>query len=204
MKGAHDNGAVQPDSFEFTPANLERAKAVIAKYPEGRQASAVLALFDLAQRQHGGWLPRAAMEYVADLLGISLIRAYEVATFYNMFSLEPVGKHLVQVCTTTPCWLSGSADVAAACERTLGIRMSETTEDGRFTLIEVECLAACVNGPVVQIDDDYFEDLDGARAEAVLEALKRGERPRPGPQIARQASAPASGPITLVEETGEA
>lgn len=196
-------GGRQADGFVFTADNQEHAKAAIAKYPEGRQASAVMPLLDLAQRQHG-WLPRAAIEYVAGLLEMPLIRAYEVATFYSMYHLEPGGEHRVNVCTTTPCWLRGSSEVVAACEKALGVKLGETTGDGRFTLGEVECLGACVNAPVLQVDDDYYEDVDGARAAAILGAFTRGERPEPGPQVERQTSAPQSGPTTLLESAGEA
>jgi NADH-quinone oxidoreductase E subunit len=187
----------QPTSFEFTPANLEKAKWHIAKYPPGRQQSAVLALLDLAQRQHDNWLPRAAMDYVADLLEIPRIRVYEVATFYTMFHLRPVGKHLFQICTTTPCWLRGSDAVVAACEKKLGIGMGETTADGKFTLIEVECLGACVNAPIVQVNDDFYEDLDGPSTEALIDAFARGETPPAGSVTHRQGSAPEGGPTTL-------
>jgi len=196
------NGGGEARSFAFTAENLERAEAAIAKYPEGRQASAVMALFDLAQRQHG-WLPRAAIEYVAGLLEMPLIRAHEVATFYSMYHLEPGGRHRVNVCTTTPCWLRGSDEVVAACEKALGVKVGETTGDGRFTLGEVECLGACVNAPLLQVDDDYYEDVDGGRAEAILEAFKRGQAPPSGPQVRRQTSAPAGGPTTLLEPAGE-
>jgi NADH-quinone oxidoreductase E subunit len=190
------------DGFEFSAENRERARAIIARYPEGRQASAVMPLLDLAQRQAGGWLPRAAMESVAAMLAMAPIRVYEVATFYTMYNLEPVGEHVVQVCTTTPCWLCGSADIVAACEAELGITLGETTPDGKFTLREVECLGACVNAPVVWIGDDYYEDVDGAAARRILAALKRGETPKPGPQSGRMASAPAAGPTTLKETGG--
>jgi NADH-quinone oxidoreductase E subunit len=189
----------QPASFAFTPANLEAAKAQIAKYPPGRQASAVLPLLDLAQRQHGNWLPRAAMDHVADLLGMARIRVYEVATFYSMFNVRPVGKHFFQICTTTPCWLRGSAEVVSACERKLGIAVGETTPDGQFSLTEVECLGACVNAPIIQINDDFYEDLDGPATEALIDALGRGERPKPGSMKGRQTSAPIGGPLTLKE-----
>ncbi len=192
----------EPRSFAFTAENLEHAKAAIGKYPEGRQASAVMALLDLAQRQQG-WLPRAAIEYVAGLVGMPLIRALEVATFYSMYHLEPGGRHRVNVCTTTPCWLRGSDEVVAACEKALGVKVGETTDDGRFTLGEVECLGACVNAPVLQVDDDYYEDLDGRRAAAILEALKGGQALPPGPQVGRQASAPVGGPTTLLEGAGK-
>ena len=187
----------QPDSFEFTAENLQLAQRIIARYPAGREASAVMPLLDLAQRQHDNWLPRVAMDYVADMLGMPRIRAYEVATFYSMYNLRPVGRHLVQICTTTPCWLRGSADIVTACERKLGIHLGETTPDGQFTLNEVECLGACVNAPMVQIGDDYFEDLTPESMSQILDVLARGERPSLGPQIDRQTSAPVGGPTTL-------
>jgi NADH-quinone oxidoreductase E subunit len=193
----HDTPVEQPASFTFTSENLEKAKAHIAKYPPGRQASAVLPLLDLAQRQHDNWLPRAAMDCVADMLGMARIRVYEVATFYSMFNLRPVGKHLFQICTTTPCWLRGSDEVVKACERKLGIGVGETTPDAQFTLIEVECLGACVNAPIIQVNDDFYEDLDGPATEALIDALTRGEKPKPGSVKGRQTSAPAGGPTTL-------
>ena len=193
-----------PERFKFTPANRKRAKALIAKYPAGRQASAVVPLLDLAQRQNGGWLPRAAIEYVAALLEMPVIRVWEVATFYTMLNLKPVGRHLVQLCTTTPCWLMGSDAILEACEKTLGIGLGQTTEDGAFTLVEVECLGACANGPMMQVNDDYYEDLDPKSTAAILEALRAGERPAPGPQAGRQASAPAPGPTTLTGLEGTA
>ena len=195
---------VQPTSFEFTPENLEQAKAHIAKYPPGRQASAVLPLLDLAQRQMDGWVPRVAMDYVAGLLDMAPIRVYEVATFYTMFNLRPVGKYLLQVCTTTPCWLRGSDDVVAACEKKLGIHMGGTTEDGMFTLVEVECLGACVNAPILQVNDDFYEDLDGPATEALLDAFRAGSPPRPGSVIGRHGSAPIKGKTTLTETPGPA
>jgi NADH-quinone oxidoreductase subunit E len=183
--------------FAFSPANARKAEEIIARYPEGRQASAIMPLFDLAQSQSGGWLPREAMEYVASMIGVSNIRAYEVATFYTMYNLEPVGEHLVQVCTTTPCWLRGSSDVVAACEKALGISLGQTTTDGKVTLREVECLGACVNAPVVQIGADYYEDVDAVRAEKLMAELRAGKRIEPGSQTGRQTSAPASGLTTL-------
>jgi NADH-quinone oxidoreductase E subunit len=200
------NGTAAPEGpkeFAFEPEYLERAKHIIAKYPAGKQASAVMPLLDLAQRQNDNWLPRAAMDYVADMLGMPRIRVYEVATFYTMYNLKPVGKHFVQVCTTTPCWLRGSDEVVKACKRKLGIDLGETTDDGQFTLIEVECLGACVNAPMVQINDDYFEDLDGPSTEALIDALKRGESPKAGPVNGRQTSAPVEGPTTL-KQTAQA
>jgi NADH-quinone oxidoreductase E subunit len=189
----------QPESFEFTPQNLEKAKAHIAKYPPGRQASAVLPLLDLAQRQAGGWLPRAAMDHVAELLGMPPIRVYEIGTFYTMYNLRPVGRYLLQACTTTPCWLRGSDAVVAACEKTLGIGVGGTTPDGLFTLVEVECLGACVNAPILQVNDDYYEDLDGPATEALLRALRDGRPPAAGSVIGRRASEAKGGRTTLKE-----
>jgi NADH-quinone oxidoreductase E subunit len=192
-----DTPVEQPASFAFTPENLAKAKAHIAKYPPGRQQSAVLPLLDLAQRQHDNWLSRAAMDHVAGLLDLAPIRVYEVATFYTMFNLRPVGRHFFQICTTTPCWLRGSSDVVQACERKLGIAIGETTADGLFTLKEVECLGACVNAPVIQVNDDFYEDLDPSSTEALIDALARGETPPPGSVTGRQGSAPEGGATTL-------
>jgi NADH-quinone oxidoreductase E subunit len=189
-------------SFAFTPQNLEKAKALMAQYPEGRQASAVIACLDLAQRQAGGWLPRAAMDHVATLLGMAPIRVYEIATFYTMFQLRPRGRYLLQVCTTTPCWLRGSDGVMKACRETTGVGPGEVSADGLFSTVEVECLGACVNAPVIQVNDDFYEDLDEASTRTLLEALKRGETPRPGPQVERQTSAPVGGPTTLTTVPG--
>jgi NADH-quinone oxidoreductase E subunit len=192
----------QPENFEFTAENLERAKAHIAKYPPGRQASAVLPLLWIAQEQHGGWLPRAAMDHVAGILEMAPIRIYEVATFYTMFNLRPVGRYLLQACTTTPCWLRGSDVVVEACERKLGIAVGDSTADGLFTLVEVECLGACVNAPILQVNDDFYEDLDGPATEALLDALRNGKPPAPGSVIGRQGSEPTTGRTTLMEPVG--
>ena len=192
----------QPEKFEFTAENIERAKAHIAKYPPGRQASAVLPLLWIAQEQHGGWLPRAAMDHVAEILEMAPIRVYEVATFYTMFNLRPVGRYLLQACTTTPCWLRGSDAVVAACERKLGIGIGGSTADGLFTLVEVECLGACVNAPILQVNDDFYEDLDGPTTEALLDALRAGKPPAPGSVIGRQGSEPVTGRTTLTEPAG--
>jgi NADH-quinone oxidoreductase E subunit len=187
------------ETFAFTPQNQALADKIIARYPAGRQASAVLPLLDLAQRQVGGWLPRAAMDHVARVLDMAPIRVYEVATFYTMFNLQPVGKYLLQVCRTTPCWLRGADKLTETCKRKLGIGLKQTTTDGKFTLVEVECLGACVNAPVIQVNDDLYEDLDPARLETLLGKLARGEPPPAGSQIGRQGSAPVGGPTTLVE-----
>jgi len=191
-----------PATFSFSPENMDRAKKIMAKYPAGRQHSAVMPLLDLAQRQNAMYLSQAAMDHVAELLEMPRIRVYEVATFYTMFNRTPVGKHIVQVCTTTPCWLRGSDDVVKACETKLGIGLGETSDDGQFTLREVECLGACVNAPIVQIGDDFYEDVGGAEMETIIDALKRGETPKAGSQIGRRSSEPVGGPTTLKAFTG--
>lgn len=185
------------ERFEFTPENLETAKKHIAKYPEGRQASAVLPLLDLAQRQNGNHASDAVIDAVAELLDMPRIRVVEVASFYTMINTEPVGKYLLQFCTTTPCWLRDSDGVVDAARKHLGIDYGQTTEDGLFTMREVECLGACVNAPIVQINDDMYEDLTGERMIAILDALKAGEVPPHGTQIDRQTSAPVGGPEVL-------
>jgi NADH-quinone oxidoreductase E subunit len=202
MTGANGGVAEQPTSFQFSDENRKRAEKFIAKYPEGRQASAVMPLLDLAQRQSDGWLPTAAIEHIADYLDMPSMRVYEVASFYTMYNLKPVGRNVIQVCTTTPCWLRGSDEVVSTCKRKLGIGLGETTADGEFTLNEVECLGACVNAPIAQVGDDYYEDLDGDRTEALIDALQRGERPAPGPQNGRQMSAPAGPRTSLIKEPG--
>jgi NADH-quinone oxidoreductase subunit E len=198
MSGFHVAPAEQqPESFTFTPENRALADKIVAKYPAGRQASAILPLLDLAQRQAGGWLPQAAVRHVADMLAMPMIRAWEVATFYTMFNLAPTGRYLIQVCTTTPCWLSGCEAVVQACERATGAELGGTSADGMFTLREVECLGACVNAPMMQIGDDYYEDLTAETATKVIEALRRGEQPKAGPQSGRLTSSPAGGLTTL-------
>jgi NADH-quinone oxidoreductase E subunit len=189
----------QPESFEFTAENLDKAKYHIAKYPPGRQASAVLPLLDLAQRQHDNWLPKAAMDKIAEILGMAPIRVYEVATFYTMFNLRPVGKWFLQACTTTPCWLRGSDEILAVCKKKLGISPGHSTDDGRFTLVEVECLGACVNAPILQVNDDFYEDLDAASTEQLLDSLVAGTQPPKGSVAGRQGSMPATGKTTLTE-----
>ncbi len=186
--------------FTLSSANAKAAKGFIARYPEGREHSAVMPVLDLAQRQNGGWLSDAAIAHVSDLLDMPRIRVQEVASFYSMYHLKPVGKHVVGVCTTTPCWLRGSADILEACRSALGIEVGETTEDGLFTLIEVECLGACCNAPMLQIGDDYYEDLDSDSTRALFDVLRRGETPKPGSQTGRISSEPASGLTTLKPE----
>ena len=185
--------------FAFTEDNAKRAAAAVGHYPEGRQASAVIALLDLAQRQNDGWLSPDAIEYVANYLEMAPIRVYEVASFYSMFYTQPIGKHLVQVCRTTPCWLRGAAGLTDTCRDKLGIGLGETTEDGQFTLIEVECLGACSNAPMVQIGDDYFEDLTPESLTALLDDFKAGKEVTVGSQIGRLSSMPEGGGTTLTQ-----
>jgi len=187
---------LQPKSFAFTAENFAWAKAEIAKYPPGRQASAIIPLLWRAQEQSGGWLPEAAIRAVADQLGLAPIRALEVATFYTMFNLAPVGRTYVQLCGTTPCVLRGAEDLKQVCRRRIG-EENHVTADGQFSWIEVECLGACVNAPMVQINADYYEDLTAESFEKILDAFAAGHTPKPGPQVDRQLSAPVGGPTTL-------
>ena len=162
------DGEMGLDSFSFSSQNKDLAEVEIAKYPEGRKASAVMPLLELAQRQNGGWLSRAAMDYVAETLDMPFIKVYEVATFYTMYNLKKVGKFHVQVCTNLPCWLRGSDQVVDACKNQLNIGFGETSEDAMFTLTEVECLGACVNAPMMQVNDDYYEDLNEVSTKSIL------------------------------------
>ncbi|MEG9883110.1 MAG: NADH-quinone oxidoreductase subunit NuoE [Hyphomicrobiales bacterium] len=187
----------QPKTFAFTPENQAWARAEMEKYPQGRQASAVIALLWRAQEQTGNWLPEPAMRHVAEMLDMALMRVCEVATFYTMFNLAPVGRYHVQLCGTTPCWLRGADDLKAVCRRVIGER-DTNSEDGLFSWTEVECLGACVNAPMVQINKDYYEDLDARTFERLLGDLKGGKSPAPGPQqIDRIYCAPQGGPTTL-------
>lgn len=188
------------DTFAFTAENLEAAKAILAKYPEDRATSATMPLLTLAQRQNDNWLPRAAMDVVAEMVGLPPIRVYEVATFYTMYNLKPVGKNHVQVCTNISCLIMGADEVFKVCKKKLGVENGETTDDGLFTLQEVECLGACVNAPMMQINDDYYEDLTVESTEAVLDALAKGEAPKAGSQTGRKTCEPAGGLTTLVGE----
>ncbi len=193
----------QPADFAFDDESEAQIAKYVAKYPPGRQASAVIPVLYIAQnqmkRQTGSaWLPVKAMDATAKRLGMAPIRVYEVATFYFMFNARPIGKFHLQVCTTTPCWLRGSDEVTAACKEFTGITdFGQTSADGNFTMTEVECLGACVNAPILQVDDDYYEDMDSERVKELLSALLRGERPKPGSMSGRQTSAPEGGPTTL-------
>jgi len=191
----------QPKKFAFTAENKARIKTILAKYPKDRKASAVLPLLDLAQRQHDNWVPMKAIEEIANILDMAEIRVLEVATFYTMFNLRPVGKYFIQACGTTPCWLRGSDDVMRCIKDKVGISNGETSSDGKFTLLEVECLGACVNAPMVQINDDYYEDLDYEGMAVLLDRLKQDDVPQAGSMTGRQGSQPAPGPTSLSSVT---
>jgi NADH-quinone oxidoreductase subunit E len=199
---------VQPTHFAFDEQSEAQIAKIIARYPAGKQASATIPMLYVVQRQMGrqtgsAWVPRVAMDVIAERLGMPPIRVYEVATFYFMFNMKPIGRFHLQLCGTTPCMLRGSDDVMRACHDAAHVKPGQTSADGMFTLTEVECLGACVNAPVLQVDDDYYEDLDYDRTVALIEALKRGERPKAGSTIGRQTSAPEGGPLTLTDVPGE-
>jgi len=191
-------GNDQSDTFDFTKDNLTRIDAIISLYPPGYQAAAVIPLLDLAQRQHG-WLPISAMNKVAEILNMTNMRVYEVATFYTMFIRHPIGKYHIQVCTTTPCWLRDSDMLLKAVQDNLGIHVGETTKDKMLTLTEVECLGACVNAPMLQINDDYYEDLNEKDVAEILNSLKKGIKPVPGPRNGRLCAEPLGGLTSLTE-----
>ncbi|HZD90500.1 MAG TPA: NADH-quinone oxidoreductase subunit NuoE [Pseudolabrys sp.] len=188
----------QPKEFAFDRLNMIWAKEQLEKYPAGRQQSAIISLLWRAQDQSGGWLPEAAIRYVADFLGIPHIRALEVATFYTMFNLAPVGKVHVQLCGTTPCRLRGADDLEKVCRKRIGEQM-HVTADGTFSWVEVECLGACVNAPMIQVGSDFYEDLDADSLNKLLDEFAAGRTPRPGPQIDRQLSEPVGGPTSLTD-----
>ena len=202
---AASNGAAfeQPASFTLDAESSTAIDMLVTKYPDGKQASAVIPALYVVQnqmkRQTGSaWVPVKAMDAVAQRLDMAPIRVYEVATFYFMFNTAPIGRYHLQLCTTTPCWLRGSDDVTAACREATGIQgWGETSADGLFTMTEVECVGACVNAPILQVDDDFYEDMDAERTKSLIAALRRGERPVPGSTIGRKTSAPEGGPTTL-------
>lgn len=205
------NMQTEPVDFVFDEIAEVAVSTAIARYPAGKQASAVMGLLDIVQRQMArqtgsAWVPRIAMDVVAKRLGMAAVRVYEVATFYLMYNTKPVGKFHLQVCTTTPCWLRGSDDIVAACKKTAGIKdFGQTSEDGLFTMTEVECLGGCVNAPILQINDDYYEDLDAGRTETLLNNLKSGgSLPQAGSTIGRHASEPVSGQTALLQNTSPA
>jgi len=183
--------------FEFNEQNKNRAAVIMKNYPDGHERAAVIPLLDLAQRQNGGWLPIAAMHHVAEVIGMPRMRVYEVATFYTMFIRNPVGKYHLQLCTTTPCWLRGSDEILKVIKDNLGIEVGHTTKDKMFTLSEVECLGACVNAPMIQVNDDYYEDLTEKDMNEILEDLKAGKQPARGPRSGRFAAEPFGGLTSL-------
>ena len=190
----------QPDNFEFNSENLSNAKKIIENYPEGKQQSAVMALLYITQRQNNNWIPLVAMKYIAKLLHMSYIKVYEVATFYSMYNLSPVGNYFIQVCTTTPCMIRGAYKLVEACQEKISKNEKELSKDKSCSWMEVECLGACVNAPMMQINDDYFEDLDKEKTLKIIDQILKGEKPKPGSYRGRTNSEPENNRKTLLEE----
>ena len=189
----------QPENFEFSSSSLEAAKAMVTKYPQGKQQSAVMALLYIAQKQNDNWIPLAAMKYIAKFLNMPYIKVYEVATFYSMYNLSPVGKFFVQVCTTTPCMIRGANKLVEACKEKISENESELSRDKTCSWIEVECLGACVNAPMMQINDDYFEDLDKEKTLKILNKILNDEKPKPGSYRGRINNEPENNRKTLMD-----
>ena len=187
----------QPENFEFNASSLEAAKSIVAKYPEGKQQSAVMALLYIAQKQNDNWIPLAAMKYIAKFLNMPYIKVYEVATFYSMYNLSPVGKYFVQVCTTTPCMIRGANKLVEACKEKISENQNEISKDGNCSWVEVECLGACVNAPMAQINDDYFEDLSKKKLIEIIEQTKNNIKPKAGSYKGRLNSAPENNRSSL-------
>ena len=190
----------QPDKFEFTSENLEKVKKLIEKYPEGKQQSAVMSLLYLVQKQNNNWIPLTAMKYIGKILKMPYIKVYEVATFYSMFNLSPVGKYFVQVCTTTPCMIRGAKKIVDVCKKNISEKQNELSKNKMCSWTEVECLGACVNAPMMQINQDYFEDLDENKTEEIIKNLLEDKFPKPGSVKNRKNTAPEKGKTTLLEE----
>ena len=188
----------QPEKFEFNERNIELAKRMINNYPEGKQQSAVMSLLYLAQRQNNNWIPLAAMKYIAKFLNMPYIKVYEVATFYSMYNLSPVGKFFYQVCTTTPCMLRGAYKLVDVCKKKISNKENEISNDGNSSWMEVECLGACINAPMIQINDEYYEDLDEKKLENIIEQTMKGKTPKPGSYRGRVNSEPENNRTTLV------
>ena len=188
----------QPDKFEFNENNLKISKEIISKYPEGKQQSAVMSLLYLAQNQNQNWIPLAAMKYIAKLLNMPYIKVYEVATFYSMYNLTPVGKFFYQVCTTTPCMLRGANKLVEACKEKISKNENEISEDGTSSWVEVECLGACVNAPMLQINENYYEDLTKEKLLKIIDETRKGNKPKPGSYKGRLNSAPETNRTTLI------
>ena len=191
----------QPENFEFTSDNLEKAKKIIENYPERKQQSAVMALLYIAQKQNNNWIPLSAMKYVAKLLQMPYIKVYEVATFYSMYNLTPVGKYFIQVCTTTPCMIRGAYDLVEACKEKISKKENELFNEKNCTWTEVECLGACVNAPIMQINDDYFEDLNKEKTIKIIDQIFSGKKPKPGSYRGRKNSGPENNRKTLLEKS---
>ena len=189
----------QPDKFEFTLDNLEKARKVIKKYPNGKQQSAVMALLYLVQKQNNNWIPLVAIKYIGKFLEMPYIKVYEVATFYSMYNLTPVGHHFVQVCTTTPCMIRGAYKLVEACKEKISLNENELSKDKSCSWMEVECLGACVNAPMMQINDDYYEDLDKGKTLKIIDQILKGETPKPGSYRGRLNSEPENNRKTLIE-----
>ena len=188
----------QPEKFEFNDKNIELAKKMINNYPEGKQQSAVMSLLYLAQRQNNNWIPLAAMKYIAKFLNMPYIKVYEVATFYSMYNLSPVGKFFYQVCTTTPCMLRGAYKLVEVCKKKISNKENEISREGNSSWMEVECLGACINAPMIQINDEYYEDLDEKKLENIIEQTMKGKTPKPGSYRGRVNSEPENNRTTLV------
>ena len=188
----------QPETFKFNEKNLEIAKKVISNYPEGKQQSAVMSLLYIAQKQNKNWIPLSAMKYIAKFLDMPYIKVYEVATFYTMYNLAPVGDFFFQVCTTTPCMLRGAYNLVDVCKNKISENENEISKDGKTSWMEVECLGACVNAPMIQINDDYFEDLDEKKLEKIIETIKKDQKIETGSYRGRKSSEPENNRSTLL------
>tara|TARA_B100000683_G_C12345208_1_gene496452 strand:- start:267 stop:875 length:609 start_codon:yes stop_codon:yes gene_type:complete len=189
----------QPENFKFNDKNLEAAEKVISNYPEGKQQSAVMALLYIAQRQNNNWIPLSAMKYIARYLNMPYIKVYEVATFYTMYNLAPVGEYFFQVCTTTPCMLRGAYKLVDVCKSKISQNENVISKDGKMSWMEVECLGACVNSPMIQINDDYFEDLDEKKLEKIIESIQHGQKIKPGSYKGRKSAEPENNRVTLMD-----
>ena len=189
----------QPENFEFNPSSLKEANKVISKYPKGKKQSAVMALLYIAQRQNNNWIPLAAMKYIGKFLDMPYIKVYEVATFYSMYNLSPVGNYFIQVCTTTPCMIRGAYKLVEACKEKISKNELELSSDKKSSWMEVECLGACVNAPMMQINDDYYEDLDKEKTLKILDKILNDETPKPGSYRGRVSNEPENNRITLID-----
>ena len=188
----------QPDNFEFNKQNIEKAKKIVSNYPEGKQKSAVMALLFIAQRQNNNWIPLVAMKYIAKFLNMPYIKVYEVATFYTMYNLAPVGDYFFQVCTTTPCMIRGAYKLVNVCKNKISKTENKISKDGKLSWMEVECLGACVNAPMIQINEDYFEDLDPEKLEKIIDIINDNKAPKPGSYSGRTSSEPENIRKTLL------